>query len=191
MKKFALATEMEYKIEIDEIENRRDFLSFTDSSGAKGVSRMDFELAKPFIKATRDVLSMMAMTEVVPGTPYVKKNNQAVGDVTGIIGMSGNKSGTFSITFSRECAVYIVRQMLGDEIGDVVQDAQDAVGEITNMISGQARIGLEAFGVSMVGTTPSIVLGDNHTISHQTKAPVMAVPFKCAGGEFTIEFCFE
>lgn len=65
MKKFALATEMEYKIEIDEIENRRDFLSFTDSSGAKGVSRMDFELAKPFIKATRDVLSMMAMTEIV------------------------------------------------------------------------------------------------------------------------------
>ncbi len=152
---------------------------------------MDFELAKPFIKATKDVLSMMAMTEATAGAPYIKKNNRAVGDVTGIVGMSGNKSGTFSITFSRECAVHIVKQMLGDEIEDIMRDAQDAVGEITNMISGQARIGLEAFGVKMSGTTPTIIFGDNHTISHQTKAPVMAVPFKCDGGEFTVEFCFE
>lgn len=152
---------------------------------------MNFELAKPFIKATKDVLSMMAMIEVVPGKPYVKKDNQAVGDVTGIVGMSGNKSGTFSITFTRRCAEHIVKNMLGDEVGDIMQDAQDAVGEITNMISGQARVGLQAFGVNMSGTTPSVIVGDNHSITHQTKAPVMAVPFSCDGGEFTVEFCFE
>lgn len=34
---------------------------------------MDPSLAKPFIKATKDVLSAMAALEVVAGTPYVKK----------------------------------------------------------------------------------------------------------------------
>ena len=34
---------------------------------------MDPSLAKPFIKATKDVLAAMAALEVVAGTPYVKK----------------------------------------------------------------------------------------------------------------------
>lgn len=152
---------------------------------------MNVELAKPFIKAAVDVLSMMAMVTPKPGKPYVKKDNAAMGDVSGIVGITGDMNGTISITFTKSCAVTIVKNMLGDDIQDIVQDVQDAVGEIVNMISGQARAGLVEQGLNFSGSTPSVIMGDNHTISHISSSTIMAIPFNSDAGEFTIEFCFE
>ena len=152
---------------------------------------MDPALAKPFIKATREVLTVMAGITPTAAKPYVKKDNSARGDVSAVIGLSGDKNGTFAISFSKKCAVHIVRQMLGDAIEDLINDVQDAVGEISNMISGQARVGLVDMGVTLSGSTPSVIMGDNHTIKHVTTAPIMAIPFTTENGDFTVEFCFE
>lgn len=152
---------------------------------------MDVELAKPFIKAAVDVLSTMAFVQPKVGKPYVKKNNTAVGDVTGLVGLTGDKHGSVSMSFDKKCAVNIVKNMLGDEIDDIMQDVKDAVGELTNMISGQARAGLAERGLVFEGSTPSVIMGDSHTISHVAKTPIMAIPFSTDHGGFTIEFCFE
>ena len=152
---------------------------------------MNVELAKPFINATISVLSTMAQVTPVPGKPYVKKNNVAQGDVSGLVGVTGEKTGSVSISFTKVCAITIVKNMLGDDIQDLLQDVKDAVGEITNMISGQARAGLAEMGIVLQGSTPTVIMGDNHSISHVTNAPIMAIPFSTPNGDFTIEFCFE
>jgi len=149
------------------------------------------EIAKPFIQATIHVLSTMAHITPVAGPPYVKKNDMAQGDVSAIVGITGDKSGSISVTFTKKCAIGLVRGMLGDDIQDIVQDTKDAVGEITNMISGQTRSGLTELGLHFQGSTPSVIMGDNHTIGHITKGPVMAIPFTSNAGEFTVEFCFD
>ncbi len=152
---------------------------------------MDIELAKPFIKAAISVVSTMAFITPVPGKPFVKKNNTATGDVTGLVGITGKQNGSVSISFSKGCAVAIVKNMLGEDIQDIVSDVKDAVGEITNMVSGQARAGLAEKGLVFQGSTPTVILGDNHSISHMAKSPIMAIPFTTEHGHFTIEFCFE
>lgn len=151
----------------------------------------DAEIAKPFIQATKHVLTTMAMIEPAPGKPYVKKNNTAAGDVSAVVGLTGDKHGSISISFTKKCAVAIVKNMLGDDVQDILQDAKDAVGEITNMISGQARAGLAQMGLAMQASTPTIIFGDNHTISHISTSPVIAIPFTTPHGDFTVEFCFE
>jgi chemotaxis protein CheX len=151
---------------------------------------MDPALAKPFIKATQDVLVAMASLNITVGTPFVKKDKKGMGDVSAVIGVTGDKNGSFSISFDRKTAIHLTRQMLGDAIEDVMQDVQDAVGEITNMISGQARVGLADMGLKLQGSTPSVIMGDGHTISHMVSAPTMAIPFSCEAGNFTLEFCF-
>lgn len=151
----------------------------------------DAEIAKPFVQATKHVLATMAMIEPTPGKPYVKKNNTASGDVSAVVGLTGDKHGSISISFSKKCAISIVKSMLGDDIQDILQDAKDAVGEITNMISGQARAGLSQMGLNMQASTPTIVFGDGHTISHVTNGPVVAIPFTTSHGDFTVEFCFD
>lgn len=152
---------------------------------------MDIKLAKPFIKATVDVLSTMAMITPTPGKPYVKKDTVAHGDVSGIIGITGERNGTISVTFSKKCALAIVKNMLGDDIGDILNDVKDAVGELTNMISGQARRGLSEMGYVFQSATPSVIMGDKHSISHVTGGPIMAVPFTTEHGEFTVEVSFD
>lgn len=152
---------------------------------------MDITLAKPFVKATIDVLSTMAMITPTPGKPYVKQSNVACGDVSGVIGITGKKNGTISVTFTKPCAIAIVKGMLGGDIQDIAQDVRDAVGELTNMISGQARRGLSEMGHVYQAATPSVVMGANHTIAHVSGGPVMAVPFTTEHGEFTVEVSIE
>ena len=152
---------------------------------------MSPELAMPFIHATKHVLSSTAALEVTAGAPYVKADRTACGCVSALIGITGDCRGTFAISFERSTAVHIVRQMLGDSIEDIVQDVQDAMGEITNMISGHARLGLVDMGLKLQGSTPSVVMGDNHTISYRASSRAIAIPFSCQAGTFTLEFCFD
>ena len=43
---------------------------------------------KCFVNAVINVLGTMAMVEVKPGQAYLKKDDKANGDITGVIGMS-------------------------------------------------------------------------------------------------------
>lgn len=148
-------------------------------------------VGKMFITATINVLSTMAFIHPVPGRPFVKNNMLALGDVTAIVGITGAKCGSISVTFTKASAIAVVKAMLGDDIQDIIQDTKDTVGEVTNMISGQARAMLAEAGMSLQGSTPSIIFGDNHYVAHVTSAPVVAIPFTTEAGPFTVEFCFE
>lgn len=149
------------------------------------------EIAKPFITATSKVLETMANVTPVPKTPYVKKGLVAEGDISAVIGITGHYTGSISVSFSRPCAIALVKAMLGDDIQDVLQDTRDAVGEITNMISGQARAGLAEMGIILQGSTPTVIVGDFHTITHSPGVAVVAIPFITKHGDFTLEFCLE
>lgn len=148
-------------------------------------------VAKTFIAATVNVLSTMANVTPVAGKPFVKANMIALGDVTAVVGITGQMKGSIAVTFPKAAAIAVVRGMLGDDIQDIISDTKDTVGEICNMISGQARANLAEAGMTLQGSTPTIVFGDNHSISHATTAPVVAIPFTIEGGNFIVEFCFE
>ncbi len=151
---------------------------------------MDIKYAKPFIEATINVLSTMAMITPKAKKPYVKNNNKAFGDVSGIVGFttSDGLKGVMSISFSKKCAIHIVKNLLRDDIQNLLEDVQDAVGEITNMISGQARAKLVKMGITAQGATPTVILGTNHTIAHITHDKIIAIPFTTECGDFVVEF---
>lgn len=152
---------------------------------------MDVKLINPFISATIEVLETMAFTKVNAGKPYLKKGGAAEGDVSGVIGLTGEKNGSISISFSDTCIIKIVSNMLGEEYNSVNDDVKDAVGELTNMISGQARKALDEIGHTFNAAIPTVIVGKNHTISHITRGPMIAIPFDTADGPFTIEVCFD
>ena len=85
----------------------------------------------------------------------------------------------------------IVSNMFEENIEEMNAEVTDAVGELTNMISGQARRKLEETGRKFEAAIPSVVTGKNHKIRHFTSGPIIAVPFSTDGGTFTIEICFE
>ena len=77
---------------------------------------MDVKFINPFLEGTISVLKTMAMVEPLAGKPYLKKGNQAKGDVSGIIGMTGSARGSLALSFSEGCILKIVSNMLGETL---------------------------------------------------------------------------
>ena len=152
---------------------------------------MDVKLVNPFINATINVLETMAFVNVEAGKPYVKRDNVAVGDVSGVLGLTGVANGTIAVTYEETCILTVVSNMFGETMTELNSEIADAVGELTNMISGQARRELEEMGKVFKAAIPSVVTGRNHSITHYSEGPKIAIPFSTDGGKFTIEVCFE
>ncbi len=150
---------------------------------------MDAKLINPFVNATMQVLTTMASTRAKVGKPFLKKDNIACGDVTGIVGITGDVVGTVSITFDSPSIFHIVSAMLGEEINDLDDGITDAVGELANMISGQARRELEEKGRLLHGSIPTVITGRNHMLIHVARGPKIGIPFDLEIGKFTMEVC--
>ncbi len=148
------------------------------------------EMAKPFIQATISVLSAMCQITPQAGTPFVKKDKKLTGDVTVFVNISGEKQGTILLSFPKACAITMVKNMFGDEIEDIMAETKDAVGEIANIISGQARASLVDLGLTLAGSTPFVVYGHTTDALEQYDAATVVIPFTTADSNtFTLEFC--
>ncbi len=102
-------------------------------------NNMDASFINPFINATLNVLETMAFIKSKAGAPYLKKDDVATGDLTGIIGLTGESNGTIAVTFDEGSILKIVSNMFGEEMSELNHEIADAVGALTNMIAGQAR----------------------------------------------------
>lgn len=152
---------------------------------------MDARLINPFLAATMHVLGTMAGIKPTPGKPFLKKDGAALGDVSAIIGITGVARGSMSLTFSESAIMAIVGNLLGTQVTEMDDEVRDAVGELTNMISGDARRRLSEDGLSLQGGIPTIVSGKNHSISHIHNGPRLAIPFTTPHGGFVVEVAFN
>jgi chemotaxis protein CheX len=152
---------------------------------------MDVKFVNAFLEGTINVLKTMAFIEPRPGKPYLKQDNTAVGDISGIIGLTGAARGSLALSFSGSCILRVVSNMLGEEISDLNADIQDAVGEITNMISGAARKNLEAKGFNITAAIPTVVFGKGHSIIHVMGGPSIIIPFETDYGPFVVDVCIS
>jgi chemotaxis protein CheX len=148
---------------------------------------MDVRIINPFLAAAVNVLKTMAGIEPKPGKPFLKKNECAHGDVSAIITVTGAATGTMSLSFTESCIKAIVNKLLGIEATELDDDVKDAVGEISNMICGDARRRLGEDGISLQAGIPTVVTGKNHTIRHINNGPRLAIPFETPHGDFIVE----
>jgi chemotaxis protein CheX len=152
---------------------------------------VDAKIINPFLEAAVNVLKTMAMIEAKPGKPYLKKDSKAFGDVSGIIGITGDAQGSMSISFEAPVICAVVTNLFGMEVNEVTEEVKDAVGEMTNMICGDARRRLEAEDISLQAGTPTVVAGQNHSVTHINTGPMLAVPFTTDKGKFVVEVAFN
>ncbi len=152
---------------------------------------MDANLVNPFIEAALSVLDTTASIEINPGKPFLKREPKALGEITGLIRLSGEYNATIALSFTKDSILAIVSKMFGEELSDLNDEIKDAVGEISNMVSGQVTNNIAALGDSLKAVLSTVILKNNHTIPHIGNFPIVAFPFKTPSGEFTIEICFE
>lgn len=136
-------------------------------------------------------MKTMAFVEPRPGKPHLKEGNRAMGDVSAIIGFAGSAQGSLALSFSEKCILKIVNNMLGENFTEINDDIRDAVGEITNMISGDARKRLEADGFKIMAAIPTVVSGQDHRIRHVLGGASIVIPFETNEGPFVVDMCLD
>jgi chemotaxis protein CheX len=153
---------------------------------------MNVEFINPFLSSMLNVMSTMAQMQLIPEKPRLKKNEIALGDVSGLIGMvSDQANGSLSITFEGGLALATMKKMVGEAPDKVNEEIIDLVGEITNMVTGGAKRLLSEKGIEFNMATPIVVSGTNHSIHHKAKGPVVIIPLKSELGRAYIEFSFD
>jgi chemotaxis protein CheX len=151
---------------------------------------MDVKLVNPFLAAAVHVVKTMAGIDSIPGKPFMKKDELAVGDVSAIIGITGAGRGSMALVFTEKCIMAIASNLLGETMTQMNHEVRDAVGELTNMICGDARRRLAEDGLSLQAGIPTIVSGKGHSIMHVADGPRLAVPFETIHGSFMVEVAF-
>jgi chemotaxis protein CheX len=152
---------------------------------------MDVKLINPFLAAAMHVLKTMAAIDARPGKPFLKKDHLAIGDVSAIIGITGAARGSMALVFTEKCIMEIASSLLGEVLTEMNHEVRDAVGELTNMICGDARRRLSEEGFSLQAGVPTIVAGKSHSIMHVADGPLLAVPFETVHGSFMVEVAFS
>jgi chemotaxis protein CheX len=131
----------------------------------------------PFIIAAQSVFKTMLSIDVKLNKPIFKTEKKTSGDVTGIMGLVGDRKGTITISFREKGAMFVYQTLLGGECSSITPDVIDAIGELTNIISGQARKELEKVGINLKASIPMVVVGKEVEMNFITTLPIVQLPF--------------
>ena len=150
---------------------------------------MDVSYVNPFITSTIDTFSMMVKTKPYPGKAKLKKEPYPTYDVSGIIGLSGDAQGCIAISFPKILALKVVSSLLETEIKVVGPELTDGIGELANIIAGNAKQHLNGMNLSI--SLPNVVLGKDHVLGAQKGIPVILIPFSSTMGNFSMEVALK
>ncbi len=153
---------------------------------------MNVDCINPVLSSMLNVLSTMAQLDAKPSKPRLKTGTEALGDVSGMIDMKGEGvNGSLAISFSTQVIGELCKRMLRHEIDGIDDTAKDLTGEMTNMVTGGAKSGLEEKGYNISMSLPRVSAGDKHVLEHPVDAKTVVLPFTSEAGEFYVEICFE
>lgn len=146
---------------------------------------MSIQYIEPFVDATMNVMKELFNIDVLPAKPFlIRREDYTQFEVSGIIGIAGDSRGVVVISFDQVAAANFTSRLLGTSIDEVNDDVLDAVGEVVNIVAGNAKRGLEQFRLTI--SLPSVVQGSDHQIKWPQGVPIVAIPFESTLGHFRL-----
>ncbi len=149
---------------------------------------MDVRYINPFIAAIKHLFKTMLDTDVVVSRPCVKSKGMRSSDVSAAIGFSGQAAGSVVLCFSRKVAGAVASKFAGDDISELNADLADALGELANMVAGQAKAKMDGLDISI--SLPRVAIGSVTTLQN-SRIPILTLPCDSSLGRFSIEVSME
>jgi chemotaxis protein CheX len=149
---------------------------------------MDVRYINPFLSAIQNVFETMVNIPFTLGKPGLKKDDITSHEVSGIIGISGEVTGSVVVSFPESVALQIASALLGSELQKVDGDCTDTIGEIANMVAGDAKKGFPKADTSV--SVPTVVIG-KHKVAYPRGVPIITIPCKTSSGAFSIDVALK
>lgn len=145
---------------------------------------MKAELINPFIHASVNLFNTFLNMDVTVGKPFLKGDKNSLLEVSAVIGLAGETQGAVVLTFTREIAVKMISNFVGHDYKYLSNEVLDGVGELVNIIVGNAKKDLNGHRISI--SLPGVVTGRDYKIHWPDGTPVISIPFTCSLGNFAL-----
>jgi chemotaxis protein CheX len=145
---------------------------------------MQVKYINPFLQASMNLFQNFLGLKVTVGKPFAREDPHALEEVSGMIGLAGETTGAVVLSFSRETAMKMVSKMEGKEYMALGKEVLDGVGELVNIIAGNAKKGLADFRIAI--SLPGVITGKAYQIHWPEGIPVVAIPFDSEAGPFSV-----
>jgi chemotaxis protein CheX len=154
----------------------------------------DVEVINPFIAGVQSVLDTQAKIKVKIGKPYIKKAESLLPvDIIGSLALNGQKfKGSISLCFTKDTFFKVYEGMVGEVQTEINAENQDAVGELLNIIYGQAKTVLnDKKGFDLEKSRPTVMSGEKLKLHLQAKTTTIVLPFESPVGSFYMEISID
>lgn len=149
-------------------------------------------LINPFITSAVNAFTTMCFIRCERRSLKLKeRSDQTPGDISGTVGIVGDINGIVAVTLSKEIACCVVSNMIGETVSTVNSVVEDAIGELTNIIAGNAKNILRSEGHNVSISLPSVLVGSYHVISTPANIPSVIVGFNTEISPFWLEICLK
>jgi chemotaxis protein CheX len=146
---------------------------------------MKVEYINPFVLASFSVLETVLGNTPIQGEVALQREAFTSQQCNVVCGVTGQVQGQVIFGMSMETADRIASTMLGEKIKEFDQLAASAIGELANMICGNAQQHLSEGGLICDITPPSIIRGRNVSIS-TLSIPTVVIPLTTQQGQVCI-----
>lgn len=146
---------------------------------------MNVKFLKPFVEAAYEVLKVEAGISVGRGEITLQKSAYTANEVTVIISLIGQVEGVVLYGMSSKTAIGIVSKIIKQPFDEFDELAQSGIGELGNVITGQASRRLSEAGYEAQISPPTMLQGKGITIS-TLDVQRLVVPLETELGPFEI-----
>ncbi len=152
---------------------------------------MKAEYINLFIESTLSVFKTMIGIEPKKNNIYIKQGDEPSFDISGVIGLAGQATGSVVISLPEDLALEVVSKFLGEEKKTVDDDVVDAVGEFINMIAGSTKKVFSEKGLKFKISIPNVIVGKGHKINRPSNVPCLGVKFDVGSKFFVVEVALK
>ncbi len=150
---------------------------------------MKAENINPFIESVSETFENMLECSVEAGGPIPNEEAEGTPDIIGVIGLSGTAQGIVALKLPVKTALTVIGKMIGVEITSIDSSIIDGVGELVNIIAGNAKAKYEGQAISL--SLPTVVRGSIYKLTNLTNTVWLTVPFDSPLGNFSLSVCFK
>ena len=136
----------------------------------------------PFVDAVIRLFQTMMTLTVTIGEPALNTKARPHHDV------SGDIHGRVVVSMPEPLATVLASELLGDTIDRLDADCIDAVGEIANMIAGNAKTDFPG-GASAI-SVPQVVIG-REKVPYPDATPIISIPCDTVKGSLQIDVALK
>ncbi len=151
---------------------------------------MKAEHINSFYKATIDVFKLMLDIEPKRGDLKVIEDMVTSNDANVVLGVTGEVKGTIIFSFPEKMTLEMIKIMSGMEMDTIDSFASSALGEVANIISGNAMTDLAKYNIISDIVPPQIFIGKSKSFSLANKKSLQ-LPLNTPIGNFEINIFLE